>query len=182
MALRASQSLRALARSRATLGGHEPITAFSEQGMWSTFTFRQRYTVFLKLQTDPTLADYFFEKCIGAWCADVPSYNYWFISSMAVGLAIGITSRHMLFNPDIYFRKQENKKQFPDRHRQFSYCLPFFNHRVRNIAAKYRWAFIDNEPDWVDKHPLGYRPDRKQSHKRPLMAWCFTAPMYRMEC
>ena len=22
---------------------------------------------------------------------------------------------------------------------------------------------IDNEPDWADKHPLGYRPNRKQN-------------------
>ena len=30
---------------------------------------------------------------------------------------------------------------------------------------------IDNEPDWADKHPLGYRPNRKQNNrrwKRPL--------------
>ena len=24
---------------------------------------------------------------------------------------------------------------------------------------------IDNEPDWADKHPLGYRPNRKQNHR-----------------
>jgi len=150
--------------------------------MWSTFTFRQRYTVFLKLQTDPTLADYFFEKCIGAWCNDVPSYNYWFISSAAVGLALGITSRHMLFNPDIYWRKQEAKKPFPDRHRQFCYSLPFFNHRLRNISRKYRWTMIDNEPDWIDEHPLGYRPQGLQTWgKRCLLGWQFTIPMYRFE-
>jgi len=181
MAMRITQPLRALRMSKA-IRGHEPITAFSERGMWSTFTFRQRYTVFLKLQTDPTLADYFFEKCIGAWCNDVPSYNYWFVSSAAVGLALGITSRHMLFNPDIYWRKQEAKKPFPDRHRQFCYALPFFNHRLRNIARKYRWTMIDNEPDWIDEHPLGYRPQGQQTWgHRCFLGWQFTVPMYRFE-
>ena len=28
-----------------------------------------------------------------------------------------------------------------------------------------RACFIDNEPDWADKHPLGYRPNRKQNHR-----------------
>ena len=56
-----------------------------------------------------------------------------------------------------------------------------FNHRLRNFAAKYRWAMIDNEPDWVNNHPLGYRPNRKHIHRRPY-AWCFSLPRYTNFC
>merc|ERR1719231_932901 len=93
---------------------------------------------------------------------------------------VAFVSRHWFFNPDIYARQQEVRKPMPDRHRQWAFSLPFYNHRMRNFVSKYRHAFIDNEPDWADHHPLGYRPDRKCSHKRPWM-WIFTIPRFTIE-
>merc|ERR1712113_949613 len=71
-------------------------------------------------------------------------------------------------------------KPLTDRYRQWSYSLPYFNHRLRNLAGKYKWCFIDNEPDYADKHPLGYRPNRGACHRRAPF-WCFTVPRYHME-
>lgn len=156
------------------------MSSYSDTGAFSTFSFRQRYTLLLKNQTDHTIADFFYEKWLHAWVGDCPSYAYWWVSNMAFGACIGILSRNVFFNPDTYWRQQEARKPLPDRHRQWSFSLPFYNHRLRNTVAKYRWCLIDNEPDWVDNHPLGYRPNRKQCHKRPLM-WIFTVPRYNIE-
>jgi len=158
--------------------GH--VTAFSEPGALSTFSLRQRYTILLKSQTDPTLSYYYYDNMVHAWFADPPSYAYWWVTSMAMGLMVGILSRHWFFNPDLYGRRQEVQKPFPDRHRQFGYCLPYFNHRMRNYVLKYKWCVIDNEPDYGDKHPLGYRPDRAQSHRRFYMFF-HTTPRYSMQ-
>mmetsp|Transcript_73206 Transcript_73206/g.145202 ORF Transcript_73206/g.145202 Transcript_73206/m.145202 type:complete len:201 (+) Transcript_73206:63-665(+) len=158
----------------------EHLSAYSAVGPFSTFSFRQRYTLMLKNQTDPTIADFFYEKWLHAWVGDAPSYNYWWVTACAMGAAVGILSRHWFFNPDIYGRKQEVKKPMPDRYRQWSFSLPYFNHGLRNCMAKYRWCMIDNEPDWADYHPLGYRPNRKAIHRRPYM-WCFTVPRYAIE-
>merc|ERR1712107_596000 len=171
--------LRAIRPSRC-LRGSEKLSAYSATGKWSTFSFRQRYTILLKNQTDPTIADFFYEKWLHAWVGDAPSYNYWWVTSFAMGSMVGILSRHWFFNPDLYGRRQENKKPLPDRHRQWSYSLPYYNHRLRNMSNKYKWCMIDNEPDWNDKHPLGYRPNRKQIHRRPWM-WCFTVPRYNIQ-
>uniref|UniRef100_A0A7S1AZJ2 Uncharacterized protein n=1 Tax=Noctiluca scintillans TaxID=2966 RepID=A0A7S1AZJ2_NOCSC len=156
------------------------LSAYSATGKWSTWSFRQRYNIALKSITDPTLADYFYEKWLHAWVGDAPSYNYWWVTSFGLGCMVSILTRHWYFNPDLYGRKQEARKPFPDRHRQWSYSLPYFNHRLRNLSGKYRWAMIDNEPDWVDNHPLGYRPNRKHIHRRPY-AWCFSVPRYTIE-
>merc|ERR1712226_1372263 len=149
-------------------------------GSFSTFSFRMRYTMLLKNQTDPTIADFFYEKWLHAWAGDAPSYNYWWVTSMAMGCMVGILSRHWFFNPDLYGRRGEARKPMPDRHRQYSYSLPYFNHQLRNMSVKYKHCMIDNEPDYNNDHPLGYRPNRKLSHKRPFM-WCFTVPRYSME-
>jgi len=168
----------ALVRAAVRSGSH--MTAYSEVGSFSTFSIRQRYNIMLKAQTDPTMSDYYYENMLHAWFADPPSYNYWWVTSMAMGCMVGILTRHWFFNPDVYGRRQESKKPMPDRHRQWSYALPYFNHRLRNCVTKYKFAFIDNEPDWADKHPLGYRPDRKQTHRRPYM-WVFTIPRYNIQ-
>eukprot|EP00933_Yihiella_yeosuensis_P009482 TRINITY_DN1153_c0_g1_i5.p1 TRINITY_DN1153_c0_g1~~TRINITY_DN1153_c0_g1_i5.p1 ORF type:complete len:202 (-),score=36.59 TRINITY_DN1153_c0_g1_i5:96-701(-) len=166
----------AMLLSRAVRGSAH-LSSYSAPGNFSHFSLRQRYTLMLKAQTDPTIADFFYEKWLHAWVADPPSYNYWFVSIMAFGACIGILTRQIYFNPDVYYRKQEVKKPLPDRHRQWTYSLPFFNHRLRNMVTKFKWAFIDNEPDWADKHPLGYRPNRKPCHRRPYM-WVLTVPRY----
>eukprot|EP00929_Paragymnodinium_shiwhaense_P051195 TRINITY_DN2577_c0_g1_i6.p2 TRINITY_DN2577_c0_g1~~TRINITY_DN2577_c0_g1_i6.p2 ORF type:complete len:200 (+),score=31.37 TRINITY_DN2577_c0_g1_i6:98-697(+) len=155
----------------------EKLSAYSEVGPFSVFSFRQRYTTYLKTQTDPTIADYFFEQYLHAWFSDVPSYNYWLVMTVATGVMAAHLMRYWLCNPDIYGRRQEFKKPLPDRHRQWSYSLPFYNHRLRNLSTKYKWCFIDNEPDYSDYHPLGYRPNRKQIHRRCWL-WVFSVPRY----
>mmetsp|Transcript_82074 Transcript_82074/g.129241 ORF Transcript_82074/g.129241 Transcript_82074/m.129241 type:complete len:212 (-) Transcript_82074:219-854(-) len=176
MALRAS-TRRLMRLTSPCQGANSHLSSYSEVGGFSTFSFRQRYTILLKNQTDPTISDFFYEKMLHAWFADPPSYNYWWVTSMAMGLMVGILSRHWFFNPDLYGRRQESKKPMPDRYRQYSYSLPYYNHRLRNMCSKYRWCLIDNEPDWADKHPLGYRPDRKAIHRRPWL-FMFTVPRY----
>merc|ERR1712226_702633 len=106
--------------------------------------------------------------------------GYWFITSLAMGAMVGILTRHWFFNPDLYGRLQESRKPMPDRHRQWTYSLPYFNHRLRNMATKYKWCMIDNEPDWNNNPPIGYRPNRKPIHCRPWM-WIFTIPRYTCE-
>jgi len=155
---------------------HE-LSSYSAAGKWSTFSFRQRYTILLKNQTDPTIADFFYEKWLVAWVADTPSYPFWWVTQMAMGLMVAILYRHWFFNPDLYGRRQESKKPMPDRHRQWSYSLPYYNHRLRNLATKWKFAFIDNEPDFSDWHPAGYRPNRKQCHYRPPL-WVWNIPQY----
>merc|ERR1719159_1098531 len=160
-----------------TLKSQEIYSAYSAVGKWSTFSFRQRYTMILKNQTDPTIADFFYEKWLHAWVGDAPSYNYWWVTSFAMGAMIGILTRHWFFNPDLYGRRQESRKPMPDRYRQWAFSLPYFNHRMRNFTTKYKWCMIDNEADWADYHPIGYRPNRKQIHRRPW-TWCYTIPRY----
>merc|ERR1712216_108028 len=92
----------------------EHLSAYSETGGFSTFSFRQRYTILLKNQTDPTIADFFYEQWLHASVGDAPSYNYWWVTSFAMGSMVGILSRHWFFNPDLYGRRQENKKPLPD--------------------------------------------------------------------
>merc|ERR1712150_152384 len=96
-----------------------------------------------------------------------------------MGMA-AILTRHWMLNPDIYGRRQEYHKPLPDRHRQWSFSLPYFNHRMRNMFCKYKFCMIDNEPDWADKHPIGYRPNRDPIHRRPYL-WVFTIPRYPCE-
>mmetsp|Transcript_27858 Transcript_27858/g.60705 ORF Transcript_27858/g.60705 Transcript_27858/m.60705 type:complete len:197 (-) Transcript_27858:66-656(-) len=156
------------------------LSAYSAKGNWSHFSMRQRYPQMLKAQTDPTINDFFFELFLRKWFADGPSYNYAFISIGAFGACIGILGRGVFCNPDVMFRKQEVRKPLPDRHRQWTYSLPFFNHRLRNWTTAYKSCMIDNEPDWADKHPLGYRPNRKQNFRRPYM-WVFSIPRYQIQ-
>eukprot|EP00927_Polykrikos_kofoidii_P052360 TRINITY_DN4615_c0_g1_i1.p1 TRINITY_DN4615_c0_g1~~TRINITY_DN4615_c0_g1_i1.p1 ORF type:complete len:201 (-),score=10.87 TRINITY_DN4615_c0_g1_i1:399-1001(-) len=158
----------------------EHLSSYSEVGNFSTFSFRQRYTILLKNQTDPTIADFFYEKWLHAWVGDAPSYNFWFVTSFAMGCMVGILSRHWFFNPDLYGRRQEFKKPLPDRHRQWSYSIPYYNHRLRNCVTKYKWCLIDNEPDYNDNIPSGIRPNRKPIHRRPYM-WIFSIPRYNIE-
>merc|ERR1712130_1091633 len=140
--------------------GSEMLSAYSATGKWSVFAMRQRYTILLKNQTDPTIADYYFENFLHAWTRDAPSFQFVWLTMTAMGLMTAYLLRHIFWNPDIYFRRQEYKKPMPDRHRQWSYSLPYYNSRLRNISTKYAWAFVDNEWDFNRIHPLGYRPNR----------------------
>merc|ERR1712187_322465 len=84
---------------------------------------------------------------MGAWAGDAPSYNYWFVTSFAMGCMIGILTRHWFFNPDIHGRYQESRKPFPDRHRQWAFSLPYYNHRM-----PYMWCFT--VPRYTCEDPL----------------------------
>merc|ERR1712224_325329 len=86
---------------------------------------------------------------------------------------------HALCNPDVTYRKQEMRKHQPDRERQHAYSLPYYNHQIRNISAKYRWIMCDNEPDWGDDCPSGTRPQRQQTHRLPLFGSVFNYINYR---
>jgi hypothetical protein len=130
--------------------------------------------------TDPTLADYFFENFLWAWCRDYPSFAFQWLTTLAMGLMVAFLFRGIFFNPDIYFRRQECKKPMPDRLRQWSYALPFYNSRLRNMSTSYSSCLIDNEYDWTFEHPLGYRPNRALQHARPFF-WIFTHPRYNIE-
>mmetsp|Transcript_25808 Transcript_25808/g.59613 ORF Transcript_25808/g.59613 Transcript_25808/m.59613 type:complete len:214 (+) Transcript_25808:97-738(+) len=156
---------------------NDHLTAYSAKGPMSTFSMRQRYSVICKPLSDHAISDYFYEKFVHAWFADAPSYNYWWVMSFAAGVWVACWTRTSYFDPDVTWRKQEVRKPFPDRWRQYQYVLPYHNHRLRNMAAKYRWALIDNEPDWADYNPLGVRPNRKQCYARPY-AWIFTCTRY----
>lgn len=147
---------------------------------WTTAWVRARFPVFIKCPADPAHFDYFFYKSMRHWICDVPSFNYIFVSVASLVIAFSSLFRHLACNPDVTFRKQERHKPLPDRYRQFSYSLPFYNHRMRNIMIKYKWIFIDNEPDYADEYLPGYRPDRFASHKRPPF-WCITNKKYRCD-
>jgi hypothetical protein len=127
----------------------------------------------LKMTTDPFLQDFFFKRFVFQSCHDPNQYTLWILCSIAFGMSVGSCWRHLLFNPDVYFRRQENLKPMPDRHRQYTYALPFYNHQLRNYLAQYRWCFIDNEPDFQDEHELGIRTNRRQamSCSQPWMLW-----------
>lgn len=145
----------------------DKILSYSRPGQsWTTYSCRQRYPVFMKTHTDPVISDYFYARAVKDWCGDVPSYNYWVQMTIGFVLAVMSCSRHMFFNPDVYVRRQEVRKPYIDRVRQWSYSLPFFNHQLRNRAARHRRDYIDNEPDWADHHAAGYRPDRHQLNSR----------------
>jgi len=160
--------LSRVSRGTSTFGHNlDKFLSYSRPGQsWTTYSLRQRYPVFMKAHTDPILSDYFYARAVKDWAYDVPSYNYWFQMTVGFVLAVLSCSRHMFFNPDVYVRRQEVRKPYSDRVRQWSYSLPFFNHTLRNKAARHRRDYIDNEPDWIDHHPAGYRPDRHQLHSR----------------
>mmetsp|Transcript_38257 Transcript_38257/g.67470 ORF Transcript_38257/g.67470 Transcript_38257/m.67470 type:complete len:211 (+) Transcript_38257:64-696(+) len=168
----------AMRASHVLSSGH--LTSYSAVGRPTTFSLRQRYPSMLKAQTDPTIQDFFYERMLHGWFADPPSYNYWWVTAFSMGSMVAILARHWFFNPDLYGRRQEVKKPMQDRYRQHSYSLPYFNHRMRNTMCKYKWCMIDNEPDWADYHPLGYRPNRKQIHRRHY-AFTFSVPRYTIE-
>mmetsp|Transcript_59513 Transcript_59513/g.110164 ORF Transcript_59513/g.110164 Transcript_59513/m.110164 type:complete len:215 (-) Transcript_59513:96-740(-) len=159
---------------------NEHLSAYSAKGPMSVFSWRMRYNVLTAPMTDHALSDYYYEKFLHSWCADVPSYNYWWVMSFALGAWVAAFTRTSYFNPDVTWRKQEAQKPMPDRYRQWQYSLPYHNHRLRNMVSKYRWALIDNEPDWADINPLGVRPNRKQCYARPY-AWIFTCARYQCQ-
>lgn len=139
------------------------LKAHVARGPWSSAGMRERYYMHLKMTTDPFLQDFFFKRFVHLSCSDPNSYGLYILCSIAWGICVGSCTRHLLFNPEVYFRRQENLKPMPDRHRQYTYALPFHNHNLRNRVAQYRWTVIDNEPDYLDKHPLGLRPNRIQA-------------------
>jgi hypothetical protein len=144
------------------------LTVHSARGGLSSATLRDKYYMHFKMTTDPFLQDFFFKRSVHQMCNDPSCYGLYGLCSVAWGICVGICARHFLFNPDVYFRRQENLKPMPDRHRQWTYAMPYFNHNLKNRLAGWRWIMIDNEPDYIDAHPGGLRPYRQQN---PVAPW-----------
>ena len=153
----------------------EPL--YSAKGSISVQGFRNRRFLLFTRTPDPMLFEWSVRRSLKSLFYDVPSYNYIWTIALGFGFATGMCLRHIYFNPDVYFRRQELAKPLPDRQRQFFYCGMYYNGKSRNLATAYKATFIDNEPDWADYHPLGIRPNRKQSHKR-LPGLNQNIPMY----
>jgi len=160
----------------------EKMIAQSRPGHYTTYSMRQRFPCFNKAHTDPVLSDYFYARFVHDWCYDVPSFNYWFQMTLGFTLAVLSVTRHLLFNPDVYFRRQEIHKPMADRIRQHAYAMPFFNHQLRNMCRKYSWCYIDNEPDFNSApDPSGCRPERHMSHNRMFFLGAMSSPQYAAE-
>lgn len=142
----------------------EPM--YSGPGIFSVQSFRNRRFLLYTRTPDPMIWEWSVRRSLRGLFYDIPSYNYIWPLAFGFGLAAGMMLRHAWFNPDVYIRRQELAKPLPDRHRQFFYASGFYNGASRNWATQFKATFIDNEPDWADYHPLGIRPQRKQSHKR----------------
>lgn len=153
----------------------EPVR--SGKGIFSVQSFRNRRFIMFARTPDPMLMEWAVRRSLKSLFYDVPSYNYIWTLALGFGFAFGMMLRHAYFNPDVYVRRQEMAKPLPDRHRQFFYCGGYYNGMSRNLAVPYKSSFIDNEPDYADYHPLGIRPNRKQSHKR-LWGLNQNIPMY----
>jgi len=142
-------------------------------------SMRAKYTLWAIKITDPLQADYFFDKFLHAWYMDPAMYVYWFCSFAGLTFAFGYMFRKFLFDPHMYFKKSEHRRPLPDRHRQWTYSLPYYNHHLRNLASMHRWCLIDNEPDCCNEHPLGIRPNRVTAPERHF--WAFTVPRYHVD-
>ncbi|KAF8820318.1 hypothetical protein IE077_003293 [Cardiosporidium cionae] len=128
---------------------------------------------------DPMLVDYFFNKSLEQWYGDIPSYSYWWVSLTALGMAVGVSSRHFLFNPDVGIRRSEQRRSIVDRWQRHMYALPYFNHFLRVFSLQFATSFIDNEPDFNAKHAWKIRPDRNLFYGRfPLV---LSAPKYHVD-
>jgi len=152
---------------------------YSHYGPGSNYAVRQRYPTLIKHATDSCMGDFTYNKMLRDAIADSPAYAYNWSAWGALAVAVLMTYRHLLFNPDVTFRKQEVKLPFPDRHRQFQYCLPFYHHRLRNWMNKFMWEYSQNEPDYKDISYSGLRPDRVQSHRLPYYWSCFHLVSFR---
>jgi len=171
--------LRSHARRTFGSGLEQIIANTRNTSLPNVYMFRQRYPQWNKQTPDPILTDFYAAHFVKMWFQDVPSYNYWLQMGFGFTLAMCILSRQLLFNPDVYVRRQEVQKPLTDRHRQFSYSLPHLNSRWRNWASKHRRIWIDNEPDVWDNDACQIRAPRKQISKR--YPFVFSITRYREE-
>ncbi|KAF4659697.1 hypothetical protein FOZ61_004555 [Perkinsus olseni] len=153
---------------------------YSEGGAFTVNWWRNRYGLFSRRQTDPMLAEFLFRQQVKEWFYDVPSYNYAALVGVALGILVAVIWRHFLFNPDVYVRRQELRKMWPDRHRQFAYALPYLNPQLKNLLLPYKNSFIDNEPDYADYNPVGLRPQRVMAIRR-IPGFFWSIPQYFFE-
>ncbi|KAF4712233.1 hypothetical protein FOZ63_019703 [Perkinsus olseni] len=153
---------------------------YSEDGAHTVQWWRNRYGIYSRRQTDPMLAEFLFRQQVREWFYDVPLYNYAALLGTALGIVVAIAWRHFLFNPDVYLRRQELRKMWPDRHRQFAYALPYLNIRLKNVLMPYTNSLIDNEPDYANYNPIGLRPQRVRAIRR-LPGFFWAIPRYFFE-
>jgi len=136
--------------------------------------------MFAYFAPDPLIGDWMFAKFVRQWYADPSYYPYWGLAWFAIFGSFAYMVRLNWFDPHIYNRQGQVSKLEPDRYRQWTYSLPYYNHHFRNVCARHRWCMIDNEPDYADAaHPWGIRPARHQSPIRHF--WAFTVPKYRVD-
>ena len=82
---------------------------------------------------------------------DVPSYNYMWCTFGGIASCFFYAMRLMFMDPDVQFRKFDQRLPHPDKTHLHAYCLPYFNHRLRNMATKHMWNLGQNEPDWAER-------------------------------
>ncbi|CXI88103.1 conserved Plasmodium protein, unknown function [Plasmodium berghei] len=129
--------------------------------------------------TDNKLLKYFFKKSYNTWFNDPSQYNYYFISYYAVAISFGVVLRHILFNPDVHFRRQDKRRNIIDRYQHHAYSLPYYNHWLRNFSQSFKSSIIDNEPDYQEVDPLSFRPKRTSFYAR--FPFFFEIPKYNVD-
>lgn len=142
---------------------------WSRYGQSTTYNWRQRYPSYNITLTDSVIADFYWNQYIKAWFTDPAALQFHFGTVWCVMMGVLSVCRHCLFNPDVTWRGQEKKLPSPDRHRQWSYSLPFFHHRLRNMCTKFFWTMAQTEPDWNNRCYSGNRPDRIECFRSPTI-------------
>ncbi|OEH77093.1 NADH-ubiquinone reductase complex 1 mlrq subunit [Cyclospora cayetanensis] len=128
--------------------------------------FRQFFQNWNGRCMDHKTLDLLCKKSYKVYFCDPIMYNYLFLSALAVGTAAACSFRHLLFNPDVHFRRGDARKLIVDRWQKSLYSLPYFNSRLRNYAISFANSWIDNEHDFQGDHPWGVRPERRFSFAR----------------
>ncbi|VWU49523.1 conserved protein, unknown function [Hepatocystis sp. ex Piliocolobus tephrosceles] len=129
--------------------------------------------------SDNKLLKFFFKKSYNSWFNDPSQYSYYFISYFSVAVAGTVVLRHLLFNPDVHFRRQDKRRNIIDRYQHHAYSLPYFNHWLRNFSLSFKNSLIDNEPDYQDNDPWSFRPNRVPCYAR--LPFFFEIPKYHVD-
>lgn len=151
-----------------------PFWAASAETAW------KKYGMYNWSLSDPLMRAFFFNRFESFWYAYAPFYNHWFISMFAVGASMAATARQIFFNPEYSLRRAEGRRLPTDRMEIYYFSLPYFNHHLRHFSACFRNSLVDNEPDYLNHHPWGIRPDVRNSPKRVKLLWAL--PWYFVDC
>lgn len=150
---------------------------FSANGSFSVQWLRNRRFILTARVSDTMTWELLMRRTLVRVFYDVAVYNYVWSGGLIAGWCAGASLRHLMFNPWVQIKRGERNKLQADRVKQSQYAPYFYNTLSRRIAAPYRASLIDNEPDWIDYHPLRTRPNRRQGNKR-LPGLFFSIPRY----